>query len=65
MSDMGVDETDIEAPDADAVEQHQDVIPEPDANGQAAEMEKPPLEADAADVAEQGRVVIPDDDEYR
>lgn len=65
MSDMGLDEPDIEAPDADAAEQHVDVIPGPDDNDQAAPMEQPPLEADAADAAEQGRVVIPDDDEYR
>jgi hypothetical protein len=65
MSNMGLDEPDIEAPDADAAEQHLDVIPEPDANDQADEVENPPLEANEADAAEQGRVVIPDDDEYR
>jgi hypothetical protein len=65
MSDMGVEEPDIEAPDADAAEQHQDVIPEPDANDEAADVEERPLEADQADAAEQARVVAPDDDEYR
>jgi hypothetical protein len=65
MSDMGLEEPDIEAPDADAAEQHQDVIPEPDANDEPAEVEEPPFEADRADAAEQARVVIPDDDEYR
>ena len=68
MSDMGLDEPDIEAPDADAAEQHHDLVPEPDATDDAVpamEVEKPPFEADAADVAEQARIVIPDDDEYR
>jgi hypothetical protein len=65
MSDMGLEEPDIEAPDADAAEQHQDVVPEPDANDGAAPVENPPLEADEGDAAEQARVVIPDDDEYR
>ena len=68
MSDMGLEEPDIEAPDADAAEQHQDAIPEPDANDEAVEAveaEEPPLEADEADAAEQARVVSPDDDEYR
>jgi hypothetical protein len=65
MSDMGLEEPDIEAPDADAAEQHQDVIPEPEADGEPAEAEEPPLEVNAADAAEQARVVVPDDDEYR
>ncbi len=66
MSDMGLEEPDIEAPDADAAEQHQDVIPEPDDNDEPTpEEEEPPLEADQADAAEQARVVTPDDDEYR
>jgi hypothetical protein len=65
MSDMGLEEPDIEAPDADAAEQHQDVIPEPDDNDEPVEEEEPPLEADEADAAEQARVVTSDDDEYR
>lgn len=68
MSHMGLDEPDIEAPDDDAAEQHQDVIPEPDANDgavEAVEVEEPPLEVNPADAAEQARVVSPDDDEYR
>jgi len=71
MSDMGLDEPDIEAPDADAAEQHKDVIPEPDANGEAvpaasaAEVANPLLEANEADAVEQARIVIADDDEYR
>jgi hypothetical protein len=65
MSDMGLDEPDIEAPDADAAEQHTDLIPEPDANGEPVEGEKAPFEANEADAAEQARIVIPDDDEYR
>ncbi len=35
MSDMGLEEPDMEAPDADAAEQHRDVMPEPDANDDA------------------------------
>jgi len=65
MSDMGIDEPDIEAPDADAAEQHQDVMPEPDDEDEPVEAEEPPLEAEEADAAEQSRVVTPDDDEYR
>lgn len=65
MSDMGLEEPDIEAPDADAAEQHQDVVREPDANEEPAEAEEPPFEADEADAAEQARVVTADDDEYR
>jgi len=65
MSDMGLDEPDMEAPDADSAEQHQDAIPEPVANDEAAPAERSPFEANEADAAEQARVVIPDDDEYR
>jgi hypothetical protein len=65
MSDMGLEEPDIEAPDADAAEQHQDVVPEPGDDDEPAEAEEPPLEANAADAAEQARIVKPDDDEYR
>jgi len=68
MSDMGLEEPDMEAPDADAAEQHQDVMPEPDANDDAetpADVAEQQLEVDAADAAEQARVVAPDDDEYR
>jgi hypothetical protein len=68
MSDMGLEEPDMEAPDADAAEQHQDVMPEPDANddaAQPADQAEPQLEVDAADAAEQARIVTSDDDEYR
>jgi hypothetical protein len=68
MGDMGLEEPDIEAPDADAAEQHHDVVPLPDTNDEvveAVEADKPPFEADRADAAEQARIVIPDDDEYR
>jgi hypothetical protein len=56
MSDMG-----LEAPDADAAEQHQDVAPEP----ADEEPEQIPLEASPADAAEQAREVAVGDDEYR
>jgi hypothetical protein len=67
MSDMGLEEPDMETPDADAAEQHHDVIPEPDANDDAepTDTAKPQLEVDAADAAEQARIVTADDDEYR
>jgi hypothetical protein len=67
MGDMGLEEPDIEAPDADAAEQHHDVVPEPanDEVVEEAEVDKPPFEADRADAAEQARIVVPDDDEYR
>jgi hypothetical protein len=64
MSEMGLEAPDLEAPDADAAEQHQEVMPEPD-DDESLESHDPPLEADEADAAEQGEAVIPDDDEYR
>jgi len=66
MSDQG-----FEAPEADAEEQHQEVLPAEDTDeeaeeaGQAGEGEEAPLEADEADRAEQQRVITVDDDEYR
>jgi hypothetical protein len=57
MSDMG-----LEAPDADAAEQDQDVVPEPDGADEPGEF---PLEASQADLAEQARELSLDDDEYR
>jgi hypothetical protein len=57
MSDMG-----IEAPDADAAEQHQDVIPEPNGADERGDF---PLEASPEDTAEQARELSLDDDEYR
>jgi hypothetical protein len=64
MSDMG-----LEAPDADAAEQGQSVIPDLADSEDLAEPGLPeelPLEANPADTAEQAREVGPDDeDEYR
>lgn len=64
MSDMG-----LEAPDADAAEQSQNVIPDLADSDDFAEPvppDEPPLEANPADTAEQAREVGPDDeDEYR
>jgi hypothetical protein len=61
QNDMG-----LEAPDADAAEQDQDVMPEAnDTEEVEAENEDVPLEANEADLLEQGREVNLDDDEYR
>jgi hypothetical protein len=64
MSDMG-----LEAPDADAAEQNQDVIPEITDSEEFTEPDQPgeqPLEADQADAAEQAlEVGRADEDEYR
>jgi hypothetical protein len=67
MSDMSLDEAaDLEAPDVDTAEQHQEILPEPDDDNEGLEPNEPPLEASEADVAEQADVIIPaDDDEYR
>lgn len=57
-------DNDIERPEADSVEQDQDVIPDADEN--SGTQEEVPLEADEADAAEQRAVVMSDDDdEYR
>jgi len=64
MSDMGLETPDLEAPDADAAEQHHEVMPEQD-DDESLEAREPPLEADEADAADQAEAVIPDDDEYR
>jgi hypothetical protein len=56
-------DNDIERPEADFVEQHQDVIP--DADEDSGTQEEVPLEADEADAAEQRTEVKSDDDEYR
>ena len=61
QNDMG-----LEAPDADAAEQDQDVMPEADdAEEVEAENADIPLEANEADLVEQAREVNVDDDEYR
>jgi hypothetical protein len=66
MSDMSLDATDLETPDADAAEQHQEILAGPDDDDEGLEPNEPPLEASEADVAEQAEVIIPDDDdEYR
>jgi hypothetical protein len=58
MSDMN-----IERPEADSVEQDQDVIPED--NRDDGPDREVPFEADPADAADQGREVDSDEDEYR
>jgi hypothetical protein len=59
MSDMGLEE-----PDADAVEQQQDAVPEAEDDATAAATQ-PPLEANEADAAEQEQELDAADDEYR
>ncbi|MGI5154678.1 hypothetical protein [Microbispora sp. CA-102843] len=56
-----VEEISIEAPEADAVEQHQ-LLNVPDDRRWP---ERVPFDADPADVAEQERTVDLDDDDYR
>jgi len=59
MSDMG-----LEATDADAAEQQQDVVPKTD-NDAAIAVTQPPLEANEADAAEQEQELDAADEEYR
>jgi hypothetical protein len=54
-------EADLEAPEADTVEQHQAVGPDHPRFAR----EHVPLDADEADVAEQSQIVEPYEDEYR
>jgi hypothetical protein len=65
MSDMGLEAADLETPAADAAEQHQEILHEPEDDNEGQERAQPPLEANEADAAEQAVAVIPDDDEYR
>jgi hypothetical protein len=60
MSDMS-----LEAPDADAAEQHMNALPEDEGADEPAELQQPPLEANEADTAEQAQTISVDDDEYR
>ncbi|MCK2213012.1 hypothetical protein MF672_004260 [Actinomadura sp. ATCC 31491] len=53
-------ELSIEAPEADAAEQHREVR-----HGASVPRRELPLDVDPADAAEQDRVVDLDDDEYR
>jgi hypothetical protein len=54
----------LEAPEADAVEQETDALPETDEEDE--DPDEVPLEADPADAVEQARVVPPENDEdYR
>ncbi|GGX56741.1 hypothetical protein [Streptomyces minutiscleroticus] len=57
----GPAESDVEAPEADAAEQHTDVAPRQDEPVNASEL----YDADEADRAEQARVVDLDEDDYR
>jgi hypothetical protein len=60
MSDMS-----LEAPDADAAEQHTDALPADNGADEPGELAEPPLEANEADSVEQAQTVSVDDDEYR
>jgi hypothetical protein len=66
MSDDAVEEAleDLEAPEADVVEQETDAVP--DSGDSAEDPADLPLEADPADVAEQARGVgSGDEEDYR
>lgn len=52
---------DVEAPEADAAEQHTDLAPSGDDSLEGAD----PASANEADLAEQARVVSLDEDDYR
>jgi hypothetical protein len=54
-------QTDLEAPEADVVEQHQLVGPD----GPRPDLDHLPPDADEADVTEQRQVVALDEDDYR
>jgi hypothetical protein len=56
-------EESLEAPEADAVEQHEDADPAA-ADADPDEPVAVPLESDEADAAEQARAVPADDDDY-
>jgi hypothetical protein len=58
-ADSGVPEIDIEAPEADAAEQHFDMEPREEA------LPSPGLETDPADAAEQALIVDLSEDDYR
>jgi hypothetical protein len=55
-------EQDIETPEDDAIEQHQELIPDETAVGVRREV---PFDVDEADAADQERAVGFDDDDYR
>jgi dihydrolipoamide dehydrogenase len=55
-------ELDIETPEADAIEQHQDVVPD---EAMVSARREVPFDVNEADVAEQDRAVGYDDDDYR
>jgi pyruvate/2-oxoglutarate dehydrogenase complex dihydrolipoamide dehydrogenase (E3) component len=57
-----VSELDMETPEADAIEQHQEVVADEDATGTRHEL---PLDVNEADAAEQEISVGFDDDDYR
>ena len=65
MSDIGLGTPDPEAPEADAAEQHQGMLPADEVDDDAPELAEPPLEANEADAVEQAEVVSVDEDEYR
>ncbi|MBL1095884.1 hypothetical protein [Streptomyces coffeae] len=54
-------EFDVEAPEADAAEQHHDLVPHRDDQPSSGEL----LEANEADRAEQARVVEVSEEDYR
>jgi len=61
LEEFAPDELDLEAPEADAAEQHHDLQERPDRELPEAA----PMEADPRDVVEQRRIVEIDEDDYR
>jgi hypothetical protein len=58
-------ELDMEAPEGDAIEQHQEVIEDENGSGGSAARHEVPFDVNEADAAEQERDVGFDDDDYR
>ena len=58
-------ERDLDEPVPDAIEQHQEAVPDDDESDEVELPLKVPLEADPADAADQTRTVQLGEDDYR
>lgn len=61
---MSVDDPRDDVPEADRVEQQQDVLPGSESDGDSDEVEIDPLQGNEADLLEQRRSVPVQDDDY-